>query len=111
MGQAFGRSRQEAARRAGAVLVPFLPKDGRLRPDPLPVEELVAAGPGMHLSIANPAIETARALVLMFLSCRGVIHPATGAGEFFGRPDAVGHISYPLAAVRFQPGTATPWSI
>jgi hypothetical protein len=23
--------------------------------------------------------------------CRGVVHAATRAGEFFGRPDAVGH--------------------
>jgi hypothetical protein len=38
----------------------------------------------------------------MLLPCRGVVHAATGAGEFFGRPDAVGHCTESVF------GTSTP---
>ena len=61
------------------------------------------AGPGVDLGIANPAVEAAGTPVLMLLSGRAVIHPATGAGELLGSPDAVGHLSNPLAAVHFRP--------
>ena len=71
--------------------VPFLSKDGRLRLDGFPIEEVVVTGPRVDLAIANITVETAGTLVLAFLSRRGVIHPATGAGEFFDCPYAVGH--------------------
>ena len=51
----------------------------------------MAAGPVVNLGIADAAIETPRALVGVFLSRRGVIHPAAFAGEFFCGPDRVGH--------------------
>jgi hypothetical protein len=66
----------------------------------------------VDLGIANPAIETAGTPVLMFLSGRGVVHPATRAGELLGSPDTVGHLANPLPAVHFQPmQAATPESI
>ena len=49
------------------------------------------AGPCVDLSIARTTFEAARMLVRVYLFCRGVTHPATGAGEFFCCPDAVGH--------------------
>ena len=67
----------------------------------LPVEVLVIAGPGVDLGVANPAFEAAGALMLVFLPCRGVIHSAARAGEYFGRPDAVGHFDIRLTAVPF----------
>ena len=45
----------------------------------------------MDLDDADSTFETAGMLVRMLLSCGGVVHPATGAGEFFDRPDADGH--------------------
>ena len=78
-----GRSRRES--------VPFLSKNGRLRLDGFPIEEVVVTGPRVDLGIANITVETAGTLVLTFLSRRGVIHPATGAGELFSRPYAVSH--------------------
>jgi hypothetical protein len=73
-------------------LVPLFPKGGRFRPDALPIEELVKAGPGVDLGAADCTVETTGALVLMLLLGRGVIHPAARAGKLFGRPDAVGHL-------------------
>ena len=49
------------------------------------------ARPCVDLGIARTTFETARMLVRVFLFCRGVIHPATGAGELFSRPYAVSH--------------------
>ena len=49
------------------------------------------AGPCVDLSIARTTFEAARMLVRVYLFCRGVTHPATGAGEFFDCPYAVGH--------------------
>lgn len=91
----------------GAGLVPLFAENGRLRPDALPVEEFVIAGPGVDLGIANAAAEAAGTPILMFLPGRGVVHPATGAGELLGSPDAVGHLVNPLTAVRFQPEAAS----
>ena len=79
----LGRSRRES--------VSFLSKNRRLRLDGFPIEEVVVTGPRVDLGIADIAVETAGTLVLTFLSCRGVIHPATGAGELFSRPYAVSH--------------------
>ena len=45
----------------------------------------------MDFGLTNPALEFARMLVGMLLPRCGVIHPATGAGKFFGGPDAVRH--------------------
>jgi hypothetical protein len=45
----------------------------------------------MDLGLANLAFETAGMLVWMLLFGRDVVHPATGAGEIFGRPYAAGH--------------------
>ena len=69
----------------------LLAKNGRLHRLGLPIEEIIKAGPGMDLGLANPAFETAGMLVRMLLSCRVVIHPATGAGEMFGGPNAACH--------------------
>ncbi len=66
-------------------------KNRRLHRLGLPIEEIIKAGPGMDLGLANPAFETAGMLVRMLLSCRVVIHPATGAGEMFGGPYAACH--------------------
>ena len=66
-------------------------EDG-LRPlDGLPAEVVMGAGPGVDFGLANPAFEFAGMLVRMLLPSRGVIHTATGAGKFFGGPDAVRH--------------------
>jgi hypothetical protein len=45
----------------------------------------------VDLGIAEAALESAGIFVRVLLFRRGIIHPATGAGEFFGCPDAVGH--------------------
>jgi hypothetical protein len=55
----------------------------------------------VDLGIANPAFEAAGTPMLVFLPGRGVIHPAARAGEYFGRPDAVGHFDIRLMAVPF----------
>jgi len=66
-------------------------KDRRRFPDGFPAEVIMGAGPGVDFGLADPAFEMAGMLVLMLLSRRGVIHAATGAGEFFGRPYAACH--------------------
>ena len=93
MASAIGGSCQEMAGGSRRVLTPLFSEDGRFRPHALPVEELMIAGPGVDLGIANPAFEIAGTPVLMFLAGGGVIHPAARAGEPFGRPDAVGHLA------------------
>ena len=69
----------------------FPAEHGRSHPLRRPVEEIVTAGPAMHLRIADDAGETAGVLGLRFLPGRGVVHPATGAGEILCRPNAIGH--------------------
>jgi hypothetical protein len=66
-------------------------KNGRPRVNGFPTKEIIGAGPGVDFGLANPAFEFAGMLVGMLLSCCGIIHPATGAGKFFGGPDAVCH--------------------
>jgi hypothetical protein len=51
------------ARRSGRFFIPSLPKDGRHRLIGLPIEEIIKAGPGMDLAIANLTPETARTLL------------------------------------------------
>ena len=51
----------------------------------------MGAGPGVDFGLANRAFEPARMLVPVLLARRGVIHPATGTGELFGRPYAACH--------------------
>jgi hypothetical protein len=70
---------------------PLFPKNGRFQRLGFPIEEIIKAGPCMDLGLADPAFETAGMLVRMLLSCRVVIHPATRAGEVFGRPYAACH--------------------
>ena len=75
-----------------AIGVPSFPKDRRpFLLNGLPTEEIMIARPCVDLGIANATFETARALVRVFLFCRCVVHPASGAGEFFGRPYALCH--------------------
>ena len=69
----------------------LLAENRHLRANGLPIEEMMPAGPAVDLGIANAAIETPRAPVRVFLSRRGVIHPAAFAGEFFCGPDGIGH--------------------
>ena len=52
---------------------------------------MMAAGPAVHLGTTDAATEAPGAPIRVFLSCRGVIHPAAFAGEFFCGPDRVGH--------------------
>ena len=47
----------------------------------------------MDLGIAGTAFEAAGMFVRALLFGRGIIHPATRAGELFGCPDAVGHVA------------------
>ena len=47
----------------------------------------------MDLGLANPAFEAASMLVWMLLFCSNIVHPATGAGEIFGRPYAACHLA------------------
>src|SRR6516164_1981995 len=61
---------------------PSFPKDGRPRLNGLPTEEIMMARPCVDLGIARTTFETARMLVRVLLFRRGIIHPATGAGEF-----------------------------
>jgi hypothetical protein len=75
----------------GACRLLLFAKNRRLHRLGFPIEEIIEAGPSMDLGLANPAFETAGMLVRMLLSCRVVIHPATGAGEVFGRPYAACH--------------------
>ena len=64
----------------------------RLRPlDGFPAEIIIGAGPGVDFGLANPAFEIAGMLVLMLFPRRGIIHSATGAGKFFGGPNAACH--------------------
>jgi hypothetical protein len=89
-----GESREQVLRpRSGLAprLRPSPPKNRRPRLNGLPIEEMMTAGPGVDLGGTDAASETAGMLVRVLLSRRGVIHPATGAGELFGGPDAVGH--------------------
>jgi hypothetical protein len=51
------------------------------------------AKPCVDLGIANTTFETARTLVLPLLSCRDITHPAAGAGELFGDPCALSHLT------------------
>ena len=85
-----------SARSLIGVLLPPHPRPapsehGRLRLHRLPAEEVVLAGPGMHHAATDAAFEAAGVRLGVLLPCRGVVHAATGAGEFFDRPDAVGH--------------------
>jgi hypothetical protein len=81
----------------------LLAENRHLGPDGFPIEEVMAAGPAMDLGIADAAIETPRAPVRVFLSRRGVIHPAAFAGEFFCGPDGIGHgARYAPAPVNFS---------
>jgi hypothetical protein len=66
-------------------------KNGGRLPDGFPAEVIMGAGPGVDFGLANPAFEIAGMLVLMLLPRRGIIHSATGAGKFFGGPDAACH--------------------
>jgi hypothetical protein len=52
---------------------------------------MVLAGPGVHHAAADPALEAAGMHFCVLLPCRGVVHAATRAGEFFDRPDGIGH--------------------
>jgi hypothetical protein len=52
-------------------------------PDGFPAEIIMGAGPGMNFGLADPAFEFAGMLVPMLLSRCGIIHSATGTGEFF----------------------------
>jgi hypothetical protein len=63
----------------------------RLRLHRLPAEEMMLAGPAVHHAATDAAFEAAGVWLGVLLPCRGVVHAATGAGEFFDRPDAVGH--------------------
>jgi hypothetical protein len=45
----------------------------------------------VHNAAADAAFEAAGVRFAVLFPRRGVVHAATGAGEFFGRPDAVGH--------------------
>ena len=69
----------------------LFPEHGRLGLNGLPIEEIVKAGPGVDLGIANATVEVPGTLVRVLLPGRGVIHPAAGAGELFGCPYAIGH--------------------
>jgi hypothetical protein len=61
-----------------------LPSEHWLRPpDGFPAEIIMGAGPGMNFGLADPAFEFAGMLVPMLLSRCGIIHSATGTGEFF----------------------------
>ena len=80
------RSSASTARLAG-----LSSENRRSRIDGLPAKEIIGAGPGVDFGLANPAFEIAGMLVLMLLPRRGVIHSATGAGKFFGGPDAACH--------------------
>ena len=64
---------------------------GRLGLHRLPAEEMMLAGPAVHLAATDVAFEATGVRLGVLLPCRGVVHAATGAGEFFDRPDAVGH--------------------
>jgi hypothetical protein len=67
------------------------PENGGRLPDGFPAEVIMGAGPGVNFGLANPAFEIAGMLVPMLLPRRGIIHSATGAGKFFGRPYAACH--------------------
>jgi len=45
----------------------------------------------MDLGLANLALKLTGMFVWMLLFCRNIIHPATRAGEIFGRPYAARH--------------------
>lgn len=82
----------------------LLPKDGRARLVGLPIEEIIVAGPSVDLDPANLAVEAAGMLVRMLLLGHGVGHPAIGAVEMFGRPNATGHPgNMPRESSIFQP--------
>jgi hypothetical protein len=82
------------ARHFQSALLCRLSSEYRLRPlDGFPAEIIMGAGPGVDFGLANPAFEIAGMLVPMFFPRRGVIHSATGAGEFFGGPDAACHFA------------------
>jgi hypothetical protein len=66
-------------------------KHGRLRLHRLPAEEVMLPRPGVHHAAANAALEATGMRLGVLLPGRGVVHAATRAGEFFDRPDAVGH--------------------
>ena len=85
---ACGRARRYRA--SGARLPPSA-ELGRHRAFRLPSVEFIRPGPCVDLAGADLAFESARMLVLMLLPCRGIIHPAIGAGKIFDRPDAVSH--------------------
>ena len=72
---------------------PAIAENGRLGLNGFPTEEIIRAGPGVDLALANLAFETAGTLVAVLFPCRSIIHPATGAVEVFGRPYAACHRS------------------
>ena len=69
----------------------LLPEHARSCRRALPIEIFVMAGPAMDLGLADTAIVTAGAFMAVLLACRGVVDPATRAGELFNRPYALGH--------------------
>ena len=76
-----------------ALLRRLSSKDRRRPLDGFPPEVIIGARPGVDFGLANPAFEIAGMLVLMLFPRRGIIHSATGAGKFFGGPDAACHFA------------------
>ena len=70
---------------------PPFPEDERVRLINFPIEKIIIAGPCMDLGPADLTVETARMLVWMLLSCRGVRQPAIGTAKKFGRPYVACH--------------------
>ena len=56
--------------------------------------------PAVHHAAADVAFEAAGVRLGVLLPCRGIVHAATGAGEFFDRPDAVGHCTESVFGTR-----------
>src|SRR5512138_847840 len=90
----MGERSANARHRAGLLPErPPLAEAGLRRPHRFPGEEVMIAGPDMNLGGADRAVEAAGMLVGVLLLRRRVVPAATGAGELFGRPDAVGHVA------------------